>query len=54
MRQSRSLDVATEKCGVASANNDDLLCYTAALTKEKKYIKSQQNIGKDRSTKIQQ
>ena len=54
VHQSRSLDVATEKCSLAAANNDDLLRQMAALTKKKKYIKSQQSTCKDRSTKIQQ
>jgi len=35
VRQSRSLDVATVKCGVVTANNDDLLRQTAALTEKK-------------------
>jgi len=35
VHQSRSLDVATEKCRVAAANNDDLLRQMAALTKKK-------------------
>ena len=30
-----SLDVATDKCGPATANNDDLLRQTAALLKKK-------------------
>jgi len=37
--KSRSLHVATDKCGSATANNDDLLRHTAALIKKKEIHK---------------
>jgi len=51
VHKTRSLYVATDKCGPARANNDDLLRQMAALIKKKKYIKSQQSTCKDRSLK---
>jgi len=35
VHETRSVDVATDKCGTARANNDDLLRQMAALIKRK-------------------
>jgi len=54
MHKTHSLDIATDKCSPARANNDDLLRQMATLIKNKKYIKSQQSTCEGRSTKVQQ